>query len=116
MFVRCRVLIGAVLSFGVLGLCGGCTSDPGTLAIQRALDTGFEAIRPDAELGVRVRSDPALAAAAGVPVLTPAQAEFVRETLDYHQRLIDLLKETELGTVDPDAPLPPGPTSRPPGP
>lgn len=94
-------------------LDSGCAADPSTLAIQNGLESGFTAIRPDAELGLRVRSDPALAAAAHVPAISPAAAAFGRETLDYHTRLIELLKQNELSQVDPNAALPPGPTRGP---
>jgi len=96
----------------ILLLCGCSSPNPTTLAVSTGLDVGFEAIRADAELGIRARQNPDAAALLGAGTISDGQAAFAVETLDYHQRLIDDLRDRELGTIEPDAPLPAGPTRR----
>lgn len=110
--LRRSLLLVAIASGCALG---ACSADPAVLTVQRGLSSGFNAIEPDAQLGLRVRADPTLAAAAGVPLITPTEHAIGAETIAYHKRLIEMLKETQEGTLDPNAPLPPGPTSQPPG-
>ena len=98
----------------IIGILASCQSqDPVGTQIAGALNDGLTAIRQDAELGIRVRADPNLSQAAGVAQITPDAAAFARETLDYHKALIDLLRDRSTNTVDPNAPLPLGPTSGP---
>ena len=108
--VRTLLAVAILASLVLLVACAG-GKDPANIALASGLSEGFAAIRPDAELGLRVRSDPALAAAAGIPFITPTAAAFGKETLDYHTRLIEYLKGRALGTIDPSQPLPPGPTA-----
>lgn len=103
-------LLGAVLLGGMLASCAG--KDPVGAQVAGALDAGFAAIRMDADLGILVRSDPTLAAAAGVQPISATAAAFSRETLDYHKRLIEVLKARSEGKTA-DTTLPPGPTSTP---
>jgi hypothetical protein len=105
----CLILV--LLLVAVL-LAGCAQRDPVRLQGYRALDAGLDAIKLDAELGVRVRSDPALAAAAGVPAISPAAADFARETLAYHRAVIDWLTKREEGTLQGNEPFPAGPTFR----
>ena len=51
------------------------------------------------------------AAAAGVEPYSAGMATFARETLDYHAHLIKLAGDRAAGTVNPDEPLPAGPTT-----
>lgn len=110
----CRtMLVAATISICVIftlinGACAG--ADPAGAALASGLDSGFRAIKADAELGIRVRATPELADAARVPRISAEAAEFANETIAYHQRLIELSHQRAVGTVDPNAQLPRGPT------
>lgn len=105
------VVLVIILVLAFLPFLGCAGKDPVNITLATGLNEGFNAIRPDAELGLRVRSDPALAAAANVPAISAPAAAFGKETLDYHARLIEYLKGRAMGTIDPNQPLPPGPTA-----
>lgn len=98
------VVVGAALALA------GCSPNPVRLTAYEALGSGLELIKADALVGQAARRNPVAAQALGLATVPPETEAFVRETISYHEAILAHLKGMELGTVDPDAPLPPGPT------
>lgn len=108
----CSRLLLCVSLLAIAALAPACKGpDMAGYELAQGLEHGFNAIRQDAELGIRVRSTPALAAAAGVPAITPDMADFAIDTLDYHDALIERVKQRatgDFGAVPPPPDPPPG--------
>lgn len=109
---RLLPVLSAFVMMLFLPACKG--TDPVGVQLAGALNQGFSAIRADAELGIRARSDPEIAAKLGVALSSPDAARFATETLAYHQAIIDAVRDRAAGTYDPSKPLPAGPTTAPP--
>lgn len=108
-FTTPNPFLGLVACAALLGLFAGCAVDPVDKQVAQALESGAAAIRADAELGLRVRADPVFSGIAGVPLISPAMAQFGHDTLDYNDRVIKILRDHQAGLIPDPVVIPPPP-------
>lgn len=105
-----RPILASLIGLAILS---GCSSRPGDAALAKGLDSGANAIDPYVAVGIAAKSDPEIAARLDVAPITPEMATFVRETWAWHRSLIERARDRAAGTVNPDAPIPSGPSNSP---